>query len=54
MEKKLSLSQQIAEIGAGLKFEDLPERVVNNSKMFIMDLLAISLPPAMWTPASPA
>lgn len=39
MEKKLSLSQQIAEIGAGLKFEDLPERVVNNSKMFIMDLL---------------
>ena len=38
MEKKLSLSQQIAEIGAGLKFEDLPERVVNNSKMFIMDL----------------
>ncbi len=37
MEK--SLSQQVAEIGAGLKFEDLPERVVNNSKMFIMDLL---------------
>ena len=39
MEKKLSLSQQVAEIGANLKFEDLPERVVQNSKMFIMDLL---------------
>ena len=39
MEKILSLSQQIAEIDAGLKFEDLPERVVNNCKMFIMDLL---------------
>ena len=52
MEKKLSLSQQIAEIGAGLKFEDLPERVVNNSK--IWTYWAISLPPAMWTPASPA
>ena len=25
MEKKLSLSQQIAQIGADLKFEDLPE-----------------------------
>ena len=39
MEKELSLSQQIAQIGEGLKFEDLPERVVKNSKMFIMDLL---------------
>ncbi|WP_101910314.1 MmgE/PrpD family protein [Marasmitruncus massiliensis] len=37
MEK--SLSQQVAAIGANLKFEDLPERVVNNSKMFILDLL---------------
>ena len=32
MEKKLSLSQQVAEIGANLKYEDLPERVINNSK----------------------
>lgn len=39
MEKELSLSQQIAQIGENLKFEDLPERVVKNSKMFIMDLL---------------
>ena len=39
MEKKESLSQQVAKIGAGLKFEDLPERVVQNSKMYIMDLL---------------
>jgi len=34
-----SLSQQVAEIGTNLKFEDLPERVVSNSKMFILDLL---------------
>lgn len=55
MEKKLSLSQQIAEIGAGLKFEDLPERVVNNSKMFIMDLLGniIGLPPCGLQPHLP-
>lgn len=39
MEKELSLSQQVAEIGFQLKFEDLPERVIQNSKMFIMDLL---------------
>ncbi len=39
MEKELSLSQQIAEIGEALQFEDLPERVVSNSKMFIMDVL---------------
>ncbi len=39
MDTKLTLSQQVAEIGAGLKFEDLPDRVVKNSKMFIMDLL---------------
>ena len=39
MEKKQSLSQQVAKIGAGLKFEDLPDRVVQNSKMYIMDLL---------------
>lgn len=36
-EKKLSLSQQIAQLGADLKYEDLPERVVKNSKMFILD-----------------
>ena len=36
---EMSLSQQVAAIGANLKFEDLPERVVSNSKMFILDLL---------------
>lgn len=36
---KKSLSQQIAEIGAGLKYEDLPEVVIHNSKKFILDLL---------------
>lgn len=39
MEKKVSLSQQVAQIGAQLKYEDLPDRVIQNSKMFIMDLL---------------
>ena len=39
MEKKLSLSQQVAEVGANLKFEDLPDVVVENSKKFILDLL---------------
>ena len=34
-----SLSQQIAEIGVRLKFEDLPESVVANSKKFILDLI---------------
>lgn len=34
-----TLSQQVAEVGTKLKYEDLPERVVNNSKMFILDLL---------------
>jgi 2-methylcitrate dehydratase PrpD len=34
-----SLSQQVAEIGAKLKFEDLPQRAVENSKKFILDLL---------------
>ena len=39
MEKNISLSQQIAEVGEQLEFKDLPERVAQNSKMFIMDLL---------------
>jgi 2-methylcitrate dehydratase PrpD len=39
MSGKLSLSQQVSEIGAKLKFEDLPPLVVENSKKFILDLL---------------
>jgi len=38
MENK-TLSQQVAEIGAKLKFEDLPDEVINNSKKFILDLI---------------
>ncbi len=34
-----TLSQQVADIGADLKFEDLPRHVVDNSKKFILDLL---------------
>ena len=41
MEK--SLSQQVAEIGAGLKYEDLPPLVIENSKKFILDLLGNQL-----------
>ncbi len=39
MEKNLSLSQQVAEVGANLKYEDLPDLVVENSKKFILDLI---------------
>lgn len=34
-----TLSQQIAEIGEKLKYEDLPQLVVDNSKKFILDLI---------------
>jgi 2-methylcitrate dehydratase PrpD len=34
-----SLSQRVAEIGAGLKYSDLPDPVIENSKKFILDLL---------------
>lgn len=34
-----SLSQQVAEIGSKLQFQDLPQVVVDNSKKFILDLL---------------
>ena len=34
-----SLSQQVAEIGARLKYEDLPQEVVDNSKKFILDVI---------------
>ena len=36
---KKTLSQQVAEIGEKLTFEDLPDYVVENSKKFILDLL---------------
>ena len=36
---KQTLSQQVADFGTKLKFEDLPEHVVANSKKFILDLL---------------
>jgi 2-methylcitrate dehydratase PrpD len=39
MSGKLSLSEQVAEIGEKLKFEDLPQLTVDNSKKFILDLL---------------
>jgi len=39
MSGKLTLSQQVSEIGEKLKFEDLPPLVVENSKKFILDLL---------------
>lgn len=37
--EKLSLSQNVAKIGAELKYEDLPQEVVANAKKFILDLL---------------
>lgn len=36
---ELTLSQQIAEIGEKLRFEDLPKEVVENSKKMILDVI---------------
>lgn len=40
---KPTLSQQLAKVGATLKYEDIPENVLNNSKKFILDVLSCIL-----------
>lgn len=38
-----TISQRIANIGSGLKYEDLPEQVQNNAKKFILDVIGCIL-----------
>ena len=43
MEKNLSISEQIANISVGLKYEDIDERTIENAKIFMLDCLGCIL-----------
>ena len=43
MEKKLTISEQLANISVGLKLEDIDERTIENAKIFMLDCLGCIL-----------
>ena len=43
MEKKLTISEQLANIAVGLKLDDIDERTIENAKIFMLDCLGCIL-----------